>query len=118
MAVDRAYLGAELVQEGERLLVKRVYAASPAYEQGLNAGDQVVALNNMRANKDFLEARIAEKRAGDLVSLTIFRSDDLSVLLIKLGAQSDASYRIIPTAKPTSEQKRIYQSWLGSPFTD
>ncbi len=117
-AVDRAYLGAELAQEGERLLVKRVYAGSPAYEQGLNTGDQLVAWNNMRANKDFLDARIAEKRAGDLVSLTIFRSDDLSVLLIKLGAQSDASYRIIPTAKPTSEQKRIYQSWLGSPFTE
>jgi len=116
-AVDKAYLGAELAQEGDRLLVKRVYAGSPAYEQGLNAGDQVVALNNMRASRDFLDARIAEKRAGDLVSLTIFRSDDLSVLLIKLGARSDADFRIIPTEKPTGEQKRIYQSWLGSPLT-
>src|SRR4030095_11981306 len=94
-AVDKAYLGAGLAQEGERLLVKRVYAGSPAYEQGLNTGDQVVALNNMRANKDFLDARIAEKRAGDLVSLNIFRAEDLSVLLIKLGARLDANYRIL-----------------------
>ncbi|MGH9871119.1 MAG: M61 family metallopeptidase [Pyrinomonadaceae bacterium] len=115
-AAEKAYLGAELAQEGERLLVKRVYAGAPAYEQGLNSGDQIVALNNMRASKEFLEARLAEKRAGDLVSLTIFRGDDLSVLLIKLGGRSDATYRILPVDKPTGEQKRAYQSWLGSPL--
>ena len=113
-AVEKAYLGAELAQEGERLLVKRVYAGSPAYEQGLNSGDQILALNNMRVNKDFFDARIAEKRAGDLVSLTIFRADDLSVLLIKLGGRLESAYRIVPAEKPTAEQKRIYQSWLGS----
>ena len=116
-AVAKAYLGAEVAQEGERLLVKRVYAGSPAYEQGLNTGDQIVAINNMRASKEFLDARIAEKRAGDLISFTIFRADDLSVLLIKLGERSDANYRIIPADKPTGEQKRVYQSWLGSPIT-
>ena len=113
-AVEKAYLGAELVQEGERLRVSRVYAGSPAYEQGLNSGDQIVALNNMRASKEFFDARVAEKHPGDLVSLSIFRADDLSVLLIKLGGRLDGVYRIIPADKPTAEQKRIYQSWLGS----
>ena len=50
-------------------MVRKVYAGAPAYEQGLNTGDQMVALNNMRANKEFFDARIAEKRAGDLVAL-------------------------------------------------
>lgn len=117
-AIEKAYLGAELVQEGERLRVKQVYAGSPAYEQGLNTGDQIVALNNMRASKEFVDARIAEKRAGDLVSLTIFRADDLSVLLIKLGGQLDAVYRILPANKPTGEQKSLYQSWLGLKLGD
>ena len=113
-ALEKAYLGAELAQEGERLLVKRVYAGSPAYEQGLNAGDQIVALNNMRANKEFFDARLAEKHPGDLLNLSIFRADDLSLLLIKLGGRVDASYRILPVEKPTDEQKRVYQSWLSS----
>ena len=115
-AVEKAYLGAELAQEGERLLVKRVYAGSPAYEQGLNTGDQIVALNNMRANKEFFDARLAEKHPGDLLNLSIFRADDLSLLLIKLGGRVDASYRILPVDTPTDEQKRVYQSWLGSPL--
>ena len=112
---ERAYLGADVAQDGERLLVRRVYAGSPAYEQGLNTGDQIVALNNMRVNKDFFDSRIAEKRPGELINLTIFRSDDLSMLPIKLGGRIPPAFAIVPLPKPTEEQKRIYQSWIGTP---
>jgi predicted metalloprotease with PDZ domain len=115
-AVEKPYLGADLVQEVDRLLVKKVYAGAPAYEQGLNTGDQIVAFNNMRVNKDLLDARIAEKRPGDLVALTIFRSDDLSTMLIKLGGRVDSVYRIVPVNNPVEDQKRTYQSWLGAPL--
>ena len=80
----------------------------------MNGGDQILALNNMRANKEFFDARLAEKHAGDLLTLTIFRADDLSLLLIKLVGRVDANYRILPVEKPSGEQKRIYHSWLGS----
>ncbi|HEY3037160.1 MAG TPA: PDZ domain-containing protein [Pyrinomonadaceae bacterium] len=115
-AVAKPYLGADLAQEGERLLVRKVYAGAPAYEQGLNTGDQIVALSNMRANKEFFDARIAEKHPGDLVALTIFRADDLATMLIKLGGKMDAVYRIVAVDNPVDEQKRIYQSWLSAPL--
>lgn len=116
-AVEKAYLGADLAEESERLIVKKVYAGAPAYEQGLNAGDQIVALNNMRASKEFFDARVAEKRPGDLLTLTIFRADDMSTMLIKLGGRSNAVYRILPVTNPTAQQKQIYRSWLGAPAT-
>ena len=115
--LEKAYLGAQLVQEGERLMVRRVVAGTPAYEQGLNTNDQIVALNNMRANKDFFDARMAEKHPGDPLSLTIFRSDDLSTLLIKLGRTTDAPYRILAVENPSDEQKQIYRAWVGAPLT-
>jgi len=110
--VDTTFFGAEIAEERDRLVVQRVYAGSPAYEQGLNAGDQIVALNNMRVTKDFFNARLAEKKAGDLLNLTIFRFDDLSTLLIKLGPRRDGTYRIVPVPNPTEAQKRVYRSWL------
>ena len=112
-ATEKAYLGADLRQDGDRLMVSRVREGSPAYEQGLNSGDQIVAFDNMRVNIEFFDARMAEKRPGQLVSLTIFRFDDLSALPIKLGSTSDAVYRIIPAGNPTEEQRRIYRSWLS-----
>ncbi|MGI9067580.1 MAG: M61 family metallopeptidase [Pyrinomonadaceae bacterium] len=113
--VEKAYLGADVAQEDDRLMVRRVYAGSPAYEQGLNTGDQIVALDNMRANKDFFDARIAEKRPGQLINLSIFRFDDLSMLAIKLGGRMPPAYLIVPVGNPSEEQKRIYQSWTGGP---
>jgi len=112
--VEKAYLGADLVQEGDRLVVSRVYAGSPAYEQGLNTGDQIVALDNRRVTREFFDARLAEKKPGDLANLTIFRFDDLSSLPLRLGGTLDAPYRIVVVDNPTAEQKKIYQSWLGT----
>ena len=111
--VQRTYFGADVRQEEDRLMVTRVYAGSPAYDQGLNTGDQIVALDNARMTRDLFNARLAEKRPGDLLNLTIFRSDDLSTLLVKLGGRAEGTYRIVPLTAPTEAQKRIYRSWLG-----
>jgi predicted metalloprotease with PDZ domain len=114
--VEKAYLGADLAQDQDRLMVRHVYAGSPAYEQGLNTGDEIVALNNMRANKEFFEARIAERRPDDLIVLTVFRFDELSSLPIKLGRSETGPYRIVTVEKPTAEQRRIYEAWLRTPL--
>ena len=50
----------------------------------------------MRVTRDFFNARLAEKKPGDLINLTIFRFDDLSTLLIKLGGRAEGTYRIEP----------------------
>ncbi|HEY3581603.1 MAG TPA: PDZ domain-containing protein, partial [Pyrinomonadaceae bacterium] len=111
--VERAVLGAELEQNQDRLMVKNVRAGAPAYEQGLNAGDQIVAMDNMRVTRDSLIARLAQKKPGDLINLTIFRFDDLSTLLIKLGARTEGAYSIKPLPTQTEQQKQIYRAWLG-----
>ena len=110
---EKVYFGADVAQEEDRLIVRRVYAGSPAYEQGLNAGDQIVALDNMRVTRDFFNARLAEKKPGDLINLTIFRFDDLSTLLIKLAERREGTYRIVPLPSQTEAQKRVYRSWLN-----
>jgi len=111
---EKVYFGADVAQEEDRLMVRRVYAGSPAYEQGLNAGDQIVALDNMRVTREFFNARMAEKKPGDLINLTIFRFDDLSTLLIKLVERREGTYQIVPLPAQTEAQKRVYKSWLGS----
>jgi predicted metalloprotease with PDZ domain len=112
---QRDYFGADLNQQGERLLVTRVFTGSPAYEQDLNAGDQILAIDGARATQRFLEARLAEKKPGDTVHLTVFRFDELRTIDIKLGTRNGASYRIVPVAQQTDEQRRNYEAWLGVP---
>ena len=111
-----ADLGATLEEKEGRLTVKDVPSGTAAYEQGLSADDEVVAVDGYRATLRFLEERLAERRPGDALALTVFRGDQLRTIPFKLGSRADATYRIVPRADATDEQRRNYQSWLGTPF--
>ena len=121
-----ADLGATFAKDGEQvvgravppgaLVVRAVPAGTAAYEQGLNAGDQIVAVDGYRATSDLLDERIAARRPGDPLALTVFRGDELRTLNLKLGTRAAATYRIVPRAEVSDQQKRNYQSWLGAPF--
>ncbi len=109
----KAFLGADLEQEGDHLMVSAVLSGTPAYEQGLNAKDEIVALDGARVNKESFDSMIAARHPGDKIRLTVFRFDDLRTLEIRLASRIDASYRIVPLPQTTPLQRRIYQSWLG-----
>src|SRR5256714_398080 len=103
---SKGYLRADLEDSGDFINVKDVRAGTPAYEQGLNAKDKIVALDGARVNKETFEALIAAKPEGDTVHITVFRNDDLRTLDIKLTGMTDSPYRIVPTPPATPEQKR------------
>ncbi len=109
----KPYLGADLEDSSGVVSVKNVRAGTPAYEQGLNAKDQIVALDGVRVNKELFDSLIAEKKPGDVVHVTLFREDNLRTLEIKLGGRVDVPYRIVQLPAPSNQQKRIYQSWLS-----
>ncbi|MBA3767120.1 MAG: M61 family metallopeptidase [Acidobacteria bacterium] len=110
----QAFLGADVDQEGERLLIKKVYSGTPAYDHGLNANDQIVAMDNMRVTEETFNARLKERRPGDIINLNIFRFDDLRTFAVKLGKNTETDYRIAPLKQLSAEQARLYREWLGA----
>ena len=110
---QKAFLGADVEQTADRLMITHVRAGTPAYEQGLNANDQIVALDGMRITKETFAQRIAEKKPGEVIHVTVFRFDDLRTFDIRLGMHIDAPYRIVPMPNASEEQQRIYRGWLG-----
>ncbi|MFL6254303.1 MAG: M61 family metallopeptidase [Pyrinomonadaceae bacterium] len=111
-----ADLGATLEEKDGRLTVRNVPAGTAAYEQGLSAADQIVAVDGYRATLAFLGERLSDKRPGEQLALTVFRGDELRTLNLKLGSRVAAAYRIVPVATADERQRRNYQSWLGAPF--
>jgi predicted metalloprotease with PDZ domain len=111
----KGFLGADLEDkpDGDFVVIKSVRAGSPAYEQGLNAKDKIIALDSERVDKATFEALIAAKKPGDTVHLTVFRFDDVRTFDIRLEGRVDSSYRIAPLAERSEQQKRIYWTWLG-----
>ncbi|HEX8422809.1 MAG TPA: PDZ domain-containing protein, partial [Pyrinomonadaceae bacterium] len=111
-AAPRAYFGANLRQDADRLVVSSVPAGTPAYNQGITFGDQIVALDGGRVTLQTFNARLEEKRPGDEVRLSVFRLDELRTITIKLGSRVEENYRLVPLAQQTPEQKRLYEGWL------
>jgi predicted metalloprotease with PDZ domain len=111
-----AHLGATLEEKDGRLGVTAVPEGTAAYEHGVYAADQIVAVDGYRATLAALNSRLADKRPGDRLTLSVFRGDELRTLDVKLGARAAAVYRIVPVAAPTEQQRRTYQAWLGTPF--
>jgi predicted metalloprotease with PDZ domain len=111
-ATAKAYLGVETSQQGERLMVTRVASDTPAYEQGLNTGDQIVAIDGVRASQASLQTAVADKKPGDKIKLMIFRFDETRTIEITLGRKVPDDYSISPLGDASDMQKQLYQGWV------
>ncbi|MGE3468069.1 MAG: M61 family metallopeptidase, partial [Pyrinomonadaceae bacterium] len=112
---SRAYLGADTAEDGNgRLNIRSVPAGTPAFEQGLNTSDQIVAIDGYRASQTFLQSYLGQKKPGDVVRLSIFRFDKLRDIEFKLGSNERREYSFAPVVKPTEEQKRLYREYLNA----
>ncbi len=108
----KAWLGAVIRDEEGKTRVTRIVADSPAYEAGLDVGDEIVALNGYRMQSNDITDRVAEMKPGEKVTLTIFREDQLRNIEITLKLQDVPPYRVTRMKEVTDLQKRIYESWL------
>src|SRR6185503_6267206 len=79
-------LGLRLKTEGGRTKVGHVLADGPAYAAGVSPGDELVALDGFRVDEERLKARLAERRPGDTVTLSLFRRDELLHVAVALAA--------------------------------
>ena len=111
-AANRAYIGADLIEDANGLRIRGIPADTPAYEQGLNTGDQIVAIDGYRASNAFLLSYLGEKKPNDTVKLTIFRFDKLRDVTFKLGANPRRGIGIKPVDKPTDRQARLYRDYM------
>ncbi len=117
-SVPAGWLGLGVAEEGGRPVAKTVVAGSPAYEAGLDVGDQIVSLNGLRVRGDDFARRIAEHMPGDLVTMHYFRRDELRQKEIVLSSDPAGNWAIKKVEAPDSLQRSIYESWLGCSWDD
>lgn len=113
------YLGANFAtqyspQGEQRVNITQVVSGSPAWEQGLNFGDQIVAFDGLRVNAQTLNGFIAGKKPGDKVRFTIFRHDTLREIEVTLGGRTPPDFQIVPVANANEDQKRLYRAHFNA----
>jgi predicted metalloprotease with PDZ domain len=111
---QRAWLGIMPSDQGGFAVARQVVAGSPAYDAGVNAGDEIVALSGFRVSSNDLIRRVTEMRPGEKVKLSVFRDDSLREFEIELRKQEVGTYKVTKVEKPTELQRKILESWLGA----
>lgn len=109
---NKAYIGADTSEQDGRLTIRTVKAGTPAYDQGLNSGDQIVAIDGYRASTQFLQSYLSEKKPGDTVRLSVFRFDKLRDLEFALGSNEQTAFSISAVSAPTAGQRALYNGYL------
>ena len=108
----RAYIGADTAEQAGVLTIRSIPADTPAFEQGLNSGDQIIAVDGYRANQAFLTSYVGERKPGDKIRLTIFRLDRLRDIEFTLGKSTRKNYGFSTIEAPTEDQKRLYKAYF------
>lgn len=108
----KPWLGIMARDQDDQARIYNIVAGSPAYDAGLNVDDQILALDGYRVRSKDLANRIADRKSGDTVKLTVFRNDKLREFEVTLRNQEVPAYKIVRVANPTELQRKIYEDWL------
>lgn len=109
----KGWLGAVTSDKGGRLVVDEVRRATPAHDFGLNAEDEIVAVDDIRVTPAIWEERLSCYRPGSKASLLIARRGEIKRLDLVFGEKPETQWRLEVLPEPTDEQKANLAALLG-----
>lgn len=116
---EESRTGLTLRMEGGRVAVVNVLAGSAAWHAGVNAGDELVALDGFRVpSPEWLNGRLMEFARGAQVQLTVFRRDELLTLMLPVDRGPPQRFVIRPAPDATPAQEAVRAHWLRTVVPD
>lgn len=109
---NKGYLGIKLKADSGKVIVATKLFSTPADECGLAAGDEIIAVDNLRTDYTTLPFYIANKQPREGVSILISRDGYLETLKASLGETPQIESRIYKKTKATEEEKNLFKHWM------
>ncbi len=102
-------LGAKVAADGGLMRVRQVLGGGPAQQAGLSADDLLVAIDDLHIKPDQLDTMLLRYRAGETVTVHLFRRDELHAVELTLATET-ASYALslAPGRHP------LRKTWIGA----
>jgi predicted metalloprotease with PDZ domain len=93
-ANKQAWLGAETKVDDGRLMITRIPRGTPAYEAGLDTGDEIVGFADFRVRPADWDREIANYQPGDRLPLLLARRGRLVRVTVTLGREPAAAWTL------------------------
>lgn len=107
-----AYLGINYSTKDDRVYVKRVPDGTPAFNSGIYAGDEIIAVGDFRVDKNNFEIIIKNYQPGDTEDILVSRNGVIKSLPVWFGSDQKKKYLISQIENPTQRQTMVYNKWL------
>ena len=106
-------LGVRATTENGRESIKFVEAGTPAQLAGIDAGDELLAIDGMRVTAQNLSDRLRDYEPGDSIQVTVFHQEELRTYAVTLAAPRPSRYQVTLLDRLSPTQKQNYEGWLG-----
>ncbi|MEH1798021.1 MAG: M61 family metallopeptidase [Nostoc sp.] len=111
---EEPYLGVRINTENGREIIKFVETASPAQVGGIDAGDELLAIDGIKITAGGLSDRLKDYQANDKIEVAVFHQDELRIYSITLASPRPTRYQVKPVEHPNSRQQQNFAGWLGA----
>jgi len=110
--LKRPYLGLKL----SNAKIRAVLEDGPAFDAGLNANDQIIAINNNRVTGSNFADLEKALTPGENATITYFRRDTLCQVTLTVAAKSNTKLKLKLVKDPTPAQQKAFTAWLDQPW--
>ncbi|MCB1906403.1 MAG: M61 family metallopeptidase [Rhodocyclaceae bacterium] len=107
-------LGVRLVPGIAEARLANVLSGGAAHRAGLSAGDEVLAIDDLRVGREALDAVLRRHRAGDRLRVHAFRRDELRRFEVALDAPALKTVILQGQPRASAAQRRLQAGWLGA----
>ena len=110
---DTPYIGIKVQSENNKEVIGFVEAQSPAALAGIDARDELLAINGIRVDSTSLNERLKNYQANDTIQVTIFHQDELRTLPVTLTKPQPSGYKVAIQEDLSDQQQQNLTGWLG-----
>lgn len=110
---EEPYLGVRINTENGREMIKFVETGSPAQVGGIDAGDELLAIDGIKLMAGGLSDRLKDYQPNDKIEVAVFHQDELRTYSIILASPRPTRYQVKPVEHPNSTQQQNFAGWLG-----
>lgn len=108
----KIWLGAEFESAHANPVFSRIRSDGPAAAAGINVGDELIAVNDIRSTKSGIEKQLQQYAVGETLDLLIARRGRLRHLEMKATAEPKQKWQLRPLAGASGYQKLRLDSLL------
>lgn len=110
---EQLYLGIKVSTENGKETIKFVEAGSPAQIAGIDAADELLAIDGVKVTASTLNERLKNYQPNDSIEVTLFHQDELRSHNVTLDSPRQNRYQLKPFDNISAIQKENLIGWLG-----